>query len=120
MEKGYHKWQELTMTDLGLSLEELWGQPLELFAREGARMVLTVALDEEVTEFLERRRYERSHGNYRGYRNEHRKRQVSSGVGEIELVMPRVSDTKEAFRSQIVEVWQRRSQLLEEVIPSSM
>ena len=30
MEKGYHKGQELTMSELGLSLEELAGQPLEL------------------------------------------------------------------------------------------
>ena len=44
MEKGYHKGQELTMSELGLSLEELTGQPLELFAREGAKLLLTVAL----------------------------------------------------------------------------
>jgi hypothetical protein len=34
MEKGYHKGQQLAMSELGLSLEELAGQPLELFARE--------------------------------------------------------------------------------------
>jgi hypothetical protein len=33
MEKGYHKEQGLTMSELGLSLEELAGQPLELFTR---------------------------------------------------------------------------------------
>jgi hypothetical protein len=60
MEKEYHKGQELTMAKLGLSLEELNGQPLELFAREGARLVLTVAMEEEVTAFLERRRYQRA------------------------------------------------------------
>ncbi|MFC1972361.1 hypothetical protein ACFLVE_03035 [Chloroflexota bacterium] len=38
MEKGYHKGQELTMSELGLSLEELASQPLELFAREGAKL----------------------------------------------------------------------------------
>ena len=117
MEKEYHNRQGLTMSDLGLSLEELRGQPLELFAREGARMVLTVALEEEVTEFLERRRYERSRGSHRGYRNGHRERQVTSGAGEIEVDMPRVSNTQEAFRSQLLEAWQRRSQVLEEVIP---
>jgi len=37
MEKGYHKGQELTMSEPGLSLEELAGQPLELFAREGGK-----------------------------------------------------------------------------------
>jgi hypothetical protein len=47
MEKGYHKRQELTMSELGLSLEEFAGQPLELFAKEGAKLLLTVALEEE-------------------------------------------------------------------------
>jgi hypothetical protein len=50
MEKRYHKGQELTMSELGLSLEELAGQPLELFAREGAKLLLTVALEEEVAD----------------------------------------------------------------------
>ena len=59
MEKEYHKGQELTMSDLRLSLEELEGQPLELLAREGAKLVLTVALEQEVTDFLQCRRYER-------------------------------------------------------------
>jgi transposase-like protein len=117
MEKEYHKGHGLTIADLGLSLEELYDQPLELLAREGARMVLTVALEEEVTEFLERERYGRSHGNHRGYRNGHRRRRMTSGAGEIEIFMPRVSDTKEAFRSRLLEAWRRRSQILEEVIP---
>jgi transposase-like protein len=117
VEKGYHKGQELTMSELGLSLEELSSQPLELFAREGARLVLTVALEEEVAGFLQRQRYERSHGSRRSYRNGHRERQVSCGAGEIEIAMPRVSDTKQGFHSQLLEAWQRRSKLLEETIP---
>ena len=104
------------MSELGLSLEELAGQPLELFAREGAKLLLTVALEEEVTDVLKRRPYERSEGS-RGYRNGHRERQVSCGAGEIEVAVPRVSDTREAFHSQLLEAWQRRSQLLEETIP---
>ena len=117
MKKGYHKGQELTMSELGLSLEELAGQPLELFAREGARLLLTVAMEEEVAEHLMRRPYERSRGKVRGYRNGHWDRQVSCGVGEIEIPVPRVSDTEETFRSQLLEAWQRRSKLLEETIP---
>ncbi len=104
------------MSELGLSLEELAGQPLELFAREGAKLLLTVALEEEVTDVLKRRPYERSEGS-RGYRNGHRERQVSCGAGEIEVAVPRVSDTREAFHSQLLEAWQRRSKLLEETIP---
>ena len=117
MEKGYHKGQELTMSELGLSLEELAGQPLELFAREWARLLFTVAIEEEVTERLKRRPYERSQGSIRGYRNGHRERQVSCGAGNIEIPVPRVSDTEETFRSQLLEAWQRRSKLLEETIP---
>jgi Transposase and inactivated derivatives len=117
MKKGYHKGQELTMSELGLSLEEFAGQPLELFAQEGARLLLTVAMEEEVTDFLKRRPFERSQGNLRGYRNGHRERQVSCGAGEVEVAVPRMSDTKEAFHSQLLEAWQRRSKLLEETIP---
>ncbi|MFC1916813.1 hypothetical protein ACFLX1_01600 [Chloroflexota bacterium] len=82
VEKGYHKGQELTMSELGLSLEELDGQPLELFAREGARLLLTVALEEEVPDHLMRLPYERSQGNIRCYRNGQRERQVSCGASE--------------------------------------
>lgn len=42
----------MTLEDLGLSLEELAAEPLELFAREGVWLILSVALEEEVTEFL--------------------------------------------------------------------
>jgi len=117
MEKGYHKGQDLTMSELGLSLEELAGQPLELFAREGAKLLLMVGMEEEVTTVLMRRPYERSQGKVIGYRNGHRDRQVSCGAGVIEVPVPRVSDTEETFRSQLLEAWQRRSKLLEETIP---
>jgi transposase-like protein len=90
---------------------------LEVLAREGARLILTVALEEEVTDFLGCPRYERSHNNRRGYRNGHRERQVSCGAGEIEVAMPQVSDSKEDFHSQLLEAWQRHSRLLEETIP---
>jgi transposase-like protein len=35
----------------------------------------------------------------------------------IEIPVPRVSDTEETFRSQLLEAWQRRSKLLEETTP---
>jgi putative transposase len=116
MEKEYHKRRELSMADLGLTVEELAGQPLELVAREGAKVILGVALEEEVYDFLQRRRYEHG-GSHNGYRNGHRRRKLTSGAGEIEVEMPRVSDTQETFHSRLVEVWQRRSRLLEEIIP---
>ena len=56
--------------------------------RPGVKLLLTVALEEEVTDVLRRRPYERSQGNIRGYRNGHRERQVSCGAAEIEIAMP--------------------------------
>lgn len=117
MKKEYHKGKELAMSDLGLCLEEVKGQPLELFAREGARLLLSIALEEEVTEFLQRRPYERSLENPPGYRNGHRQRQVSCGAGQIKIEVPRISDTPETFHSQMLKAWQRRSELLEKTIP---
>jgi putative transposase len=117
VKKEYHKRQELAMSDLGLCLEEMKGQPLELFAREGARLLLSVALEEEVTEFLKRRPYERCLGNCDGYRNGHRERQVACGAGEIKVDVPRISDTTEIFHSQMLRAWQRRSELLGKTIP---
>jgi transposase-like protein len=105
------------MEDLGQSLEELAGQPLELFAREGARVILSVALEREVTEFLGRGRYQRAEGSRQGYRNGHRQRCLVCGAGEVKVEVPRVADSQEPFASRILRAWQRRSQLLEEVIP---
>ena len=105
MEKGYHRGQELTMSELGLSLEELAGQPLEMLAREGARLLLTVALEEEVTDHLMRQPCERSQGKVLGYRNGHRERQVSCGAGNIEIPVPRLSDTEETLCSQLLKAW---------------
>ena len=64
MEKEYHKGQELTMSELGLSLEDLAGQPLELFAREGARKVYNHVLVRSNEEILERTSHIRPGGNF--------------------------------------------------------
>ncbi len=70
--------------------------PSVQFAREGAKSLLTVAIEEEVTEFLQRRRYERR-SNSKGYHNGHRGRQLICGAGEIELAVPRPSDASQPF-----------------------
>jgi len=115
--KDYHKGQRMTIADLGVSLEELQGQPLELFAREGARVLLTLGLEAEVADFLDRGRYERSPGVVRGYRNGHRERHVLTGAGEVTVAAPRVADTAEAFRSRLLGAWERHSRAIEEVLP---
>lgn len=115
MARRYHDKEGLTIAGLGISLEELQGDPLQFLAREGARLLLMVALEEEVTGFLGRGRYER--GAKRGYRNGHRERRVSCGAGEMTIPVPRLAKTEEEFRSSLLGAWQRRSQQIVEILP---
>jgi len=117
MKKEYGNRKDLTIEDLGYDLEELRGNPLEFFAREGARMLLTVALHEEVTTFLGRGRYERNPESPKGNRNGSRERSFQCGSGEVEIDVPRVCDTDVPFRSAILSGWKKKSEALLEVIP---
>ena len=58
---------------------------LEAKVREGARLMLAAALEDEVSAFLGRDRYERSEefgGNRNGY---HRSRELTVGVSAVEV-----------------------------------
>ena len=87
---------------------------LEMLVREGARKMLQAVLEQEVDEFLGRRRYQRT-DQHRGYRNGHLpKRTVGVGMGAVEIRLPRVSEvppevSPDGFHSQIVSRYQRRS-----------
>jgi putative transposase len=86
---------------------------LDVLARQGALKMLTEALDEEVTAFLERRRYERAKRGAKGYRNGRRTRQVTVLGGGLEVPVPRVSGVE--YRSNILEPYQRRSPGVDEL-----
>ena len=97
--------------------------PIEALVRRGAQVMLQAALEQEVQQYLERTRHQRS-GNeaeFRGYRNGHaQERTVTIGSGTIKIKTPRVSDVpahQEQFASQIVKPYQRRSKTLEQVFP---
>lgn len=63
---------------------------LDYLAREGARKMLVEALEEEVTMYLERRRYERSKNPEKGYRNGSRQRKVQVLGAGLKLSVPQV------------------------------
>lgn len=90
-------------------------QSLEDLVREGAQRMLAKALEEEVNAFLGRQRYERSKA-FRGYRNGyHESREITVGVGPVEVSVPRVTQipsgiAPQGFQSQIVQRYQRASQ----------
>ena len=94
-----------------------FSRDLDTIAREGARRMLVMMLDAEVTEFLGRQRYERTETGP-GYRNGYGKgRQVTLGSGTVLVRAPRVRDSEASFASQVLPAWQRRSRAVQELIP---
>ena len=83
---------------------------LEVYAREGARRMLAAALEEEVSAFLGRDRYQRTK-TFKGYRNGyHGSRELTIGLSPAEVRVPRVSDVPSGgFESQIVRRYERAS-----------
>ena len=82
--------------------------------------MLAAALEEEVSTFLGRNRYERSE-EFRGYRNGyHRSWELIVGVSVVEVKVPRVSDVPVAvsadrYRSGIVRRYERSSRQTQEL-----
>lgn len=97
--------------------------PLEAIVRRRARVLLQAALEQEVTQYLERNPNQRTAAGeeFRGYRNGHSKqRTLTVGSGTIRVKVTRVADVplgQEPFESKLVKPYQRRSQTLAEVFP---
>jgi transposase-like protein len=92
---------------------------LEALAREGARRMLTDALEEEVEVYLQREKYDRREGEetFRGYRNGSSPRRLTLGSGTIDLRVPRVRDIpegQEPYESRIIRKYQRRSDAVDQ------
>jgi putative transposase len=108
----------VSMSDLGLAGEAVIGQPLDLIAREGARVILEIALSEEIDDFLGRHRYERKTEAAPGYRNGSRERTVQCGAGEITIRRPKIVGAEQPFQSRVMAGWGRKSEYLEQVLPA--
>lgn len=81
--------------------------------------MLQAALEAEVSEHLQRQRYERGEAA-RGYRNGYLpERTLTLGSGAVAVKVPRVSDEPagERFQSKLVKPYQKRSQTVEELFP---
>lgn len=80
--------------------------------------MLQKALEEEVSVFLGRGHYKRGNRLQNGYRNGYEPAAISSGEGKIQVELPQTRETEFPFRSVILDLWQRRSENLEKLIPS--
>lgn len=97
---------------------------LEDFIREKVQSLVQGLLEEEVTEFLGRKRYERLEAGegtsdgpppYRNGRGKPRTLTLSSGT--IEVQRPRIRNLDEQFESRVLPLFKRRSQLVNEMLP---
>lgn len=109
----------------GQTAQQVVEDRIEELARQGAREMLSVALDEEVEAYLGRRRYERVRDDdpdsggvpFRGYRNGNTPRRLTLGSGTINLRAPRVRDIpagQDPFESRVLRKYQRRSDTIDQ------
>lgn len=90
--------------------------PVEEIARAGARLVLQVALEEEVSEFLGRERYQRD-GEPVSHRNGYEDRKVVTTSGPVEVERPRIREAKKlGFESKILGRGVTRTHALESLV----
>lgn len=93
--------------------------PISCLVRQGARLMLQRALEEEVSHFLGRGRYQRrpADTDLTGYRNGYEPVRFNMGEGQIVLEQPQIRQTDKPFRSRILKNGRRRSEVLEKLIP---
>jgi transposase-like protein len=110
---------EAAQAELGLELDELF--------REGARRMLAVALEAEVEAYIAAHaELLDEHGHRLVVRNGHAPaRSITTGVGQVEVVRPRVDDRRAdpatgermRFQSVLLPRWCRRSPKVAAVLP---
>jgi len=93
--------------------------PIEAIGRRGARLILQQALEEELSEFLGRERYERR-GEPVAHRNGYERVSVKTTAGSLELERPRVRNAAAlGFCSEIVGKGVCRTHALEALVVCS-
>jgi transposase-like protein len=98
-------------------LEELrQAPPLAEITRIGARMMLQVAVEEEITAHIGRDYYERT-VSAKGSRNGSKPRSVKSGSGDIGIWMPQARNAGGPFHSLILPPRVTQMDETQEIIP---
>lgn len=104
---------------VGVSSGEVWDR-LEELVREQAQAFVQRILEEEVTEFLGRRKSERRAevDGVAGYRNGYGKpRRLAMSSGTITLRRPRVRGVEERFESRVLPLFARRTKEIGALLP---
>ncbi|MDX1901468.1 MAG: IS256 family transposase [Gammaproteobacteria bacterium] len=104
--------------------ENSFNDPLTALARQGAQRMLATAMEQEVLEFLEKYKDERTpEERQRFIRNGYLpERSIQTGIGDISIEQPRVRDRAAGkddiqFSSGIIPPYLRRSKSIDELLP---
>lgn len=84
--------------------------------RTGARMMLQIAIEEELLGFLDRDHYERR-TTRKGLRSGYKPRTIKTGCGDIPIKMPQIRGADFPFHSKIIPPYLTRMKEIEETIP---
>jgi transposase-like protein len=90
--------------------------PMVGFVGRLARYMLQVAIEAEATAFLGRGHYRRGERQRVGWRNGYEPKQVQSEAGMLELAMPQLRSTEEAFRPAVRDRLRTRTADLESLV----
>jgi transposase-like protein len=90
-------------------------QPLRQFIRLAVQKVVQEAVEQEVTDFLGRERYERQPEPV-GYRNGYKPGRIRSAEGDILLQVPQVRGTDDPYHSKLLEFLRGNSDVLEYLV----
>ncbi len=104
----------------GNPAENIVKDSLTEFLRESAQMMLQKAINVEVQKFMQQYQEQLENQSQRVVRNGYLpKRGIQTGIGSIEVKIPRVRDRKNAvqFSSSLVPKYMRRTVSLEVLIP---
>jgi putative transposase len=90
--------------------------PMVGFVGRLARYMLQVAIEAEATTFLGRGHYRRGDRQRIGWRNGYESKQVQSEAGMLELAVPQLRGTDEAFRPAVTDRLRTRTGDLENLV----
>lgn len=90
-------------------------QPLSMFLKLAIQKVVQEAIEQEVTDFLGRERYERQ-PEVKGYRNGYKPGRIRSAEGEIPLEVPQVRDSEQPYQSKLLQFLRGNSDVLEYLV----
>lgn len=77
--------------------------PVSEFLRLAVKRVVQEMLEQEVSDFLGRERYERREDAQPGYRNGYEAGRIRSAEGEVQVQVPQVRDSEQPYRSLLME-----------------